>query len=62
MKTYTPPQLTDIGDVRTLTAADQTSMQTDSILDSGNQIGESTGSLDACVSPAKPPRPGDLCK
>lgn len=60
MKTYNTPRLTEIGDVRTLTAADQTSTQTDSILDAGNQIGESTGSLDACVTPN--PVPGGICE
>ncbi|MDT7857300.1 hypothetical protein RQM47_11675 [Rubrivirga sp. S365] len=60
MKTYTRPALSVIGDVRTLTAADQMSTQTDSILDMGAQIGTSTGSLDACVSPN--PVPGGVCE
>ncbi|MDT0633209.1 hypothetical protein RQM47_09620 [Rubrivirga sp. S365] len=61
MKTYTSPTIADYGDIRTVTAADQQSMQTDQIFNNGESIGTSTGSLDACVSPAPNPQPGDMC-
>ena len=61
MSTYTPPALVDLGDVRTLTAADQTTVAVDQIFNNGQAIGSSVGSLDACVSPAKPPVPGSPC-
>ncbi|MDT0632314.1 lasso RiPP family leader peptide-containing protein [Rubrivirga sp. S365] len=61
MKTYSTPALADLGDVRTLTAADQQSTQTDQIFNNGESIGTSQGSLDACVSPSPNPQPGDTC-
>ncbi|MDT0630732.1 hypothetical protein RQM47_07095 [Rubrivirga sp. S365] len=61
MKQYNTPALADLGDVRAITAADQRTTQTDQIFNNGESIGTSTGSLDACVSPADNPQPGDMC-
>ncbi|MDT0632316.1 hypothetical protein RQM47_06580 [Rubrivirga sp. S365] len=50
MKPYTSPALIDLGHVRILTAADQTSAQTDQIFTNGQVVGTSNGSLDICTT------------
>ena len=45
MKTYTPPALADLGDVRTMTAFFNDPNQVDQISDNGN-ISEGQGSVD----------------
>ena len=45
MKTYTPPALADLGDVRTMTAFFNDPSQTDQISDNGN-VSQGNGSVD----------------
>lgn len=61
MKPYQAPTLLELGDIASLTAANQVTSEDDSIFNNGQAIAGSIGSRDACISPTDDPQPGDVC-